>query len=368
MGINGHEHNGFLNNGHEPEPGPAVVRLSDVQPGQTAECFGLLVKVTSSKTKADKPYYLCQFRDRRVIRDAPVWHDSPMFAHAVNWADGQPYRLRVDCSMHPRFGLQFTLLSVRPVTESDAAEGYDFNDLVESSHRKLSEMWESLQRVIHSCIDDEPVRRLVVELLEANRDLFGRMPAASTLHHSFTSGLIEHVCSMARVASMVAKHYSIYYHNLNPPLNRSVVVAGAILHDIGKLRELEYHPAEAKYTKEGSLIGHIVLGRDMVREAARKVPDFPEETLLLLEHVILSHHGKREFGAPVLPSTIEALIVSFVDDLDAKVNIVARELQRPDAGPGAFTDKLWALDNRRMYRGIPLEPTTGDDQDEIAPA
>ncbi len=109
-------------------------------------------------------------------------------------------------------------------------------------------------------------------------------------------------------------------------MNRGLIVAAAILHDIGKLRELEYHPVEARYTKEGTLIGHVLMGRDMVREAAAKIEGFPEELLLCLEHAILSHHGKREFGAPVAPATLEALIVSFVDDLDAKVNMVAQKV------------------------------------------
>ena len=132
-------------------------------------------------------------------------------------------------------------------------------------------------------------------------------------------------------------------------------MAAAILHDIGKLRELDYHPVEAKYTKEGQLIGHVLIGRDLVREAARKIDGFPEETLLLLEHAILAHHGKREFGAPIVPLTLEALLVSYVDDLDAKMNIAARDrlLSHTD---GEFTDKVYALDNRRFYKGIPGEP------------
>ena len=105
-------------------------------------------------------------------------------------------------------------------------------------------------------------------------------------------------------------------------------MAAIVLHDIGKLRELEYHPCEARYTKEGRLIGHILMGRDMVREAARSIEGFPEETLLLLEHAILAHHGKHEFGAPVLPQTMEAILVSYIDDLDAKMNIVARQRMR----------------------------------------
>src|SRR5262249_15540464 len=143
-----------------------------------------------------------------------------------------------------------------------------------------------------------------------------------------------------------------YYDKLDPPLNRGVVIAATILHDIGKLRELEYHPVEARYTKEGRLIGHILMGRDMVREAAHRINGFPEDMLLRLEHAILAHHGKREFGAPVLPQTLEALLVSHIDDLDAKMNIAANVLMKAGMADG-FTDRVYALDNRQFYKGLP---------------
>jgi 3'-5' exoribonuclease len=159
---------------------------------------------------------------------------------------------------------------------------------------------------------------------------------------------------MTRVASFLADHYAKYYDHLSPPLNRGIVIAATVLHDIGKLRELEYHPVEARYTKEGRLIGHILMGRDMVRDAARQIEGFPEDLLLRLEHAILAHHGRREFGAPVLPQTLEALLVSHIDDLDAKMNIVARELIRSEAADG-FTERVFALDNRQFYKGLPEE-------------
>jgi 3'-5' exoribonuclease len=164
---------------------------------------------------------------------------------------------------------------------------------------------------------------------------------------------------MTRVAMFLADHYAKYYCELNPPLNKSIVIAAAILHDIGKLRELEYHPVEAKYTKEGQLIGHVLIGRDMIREAAAKIEGFPEETLLLLEHAVLSHHGKREFGAPILPQTLEALLVSYIDDLDAKLNMVVKGQMTGDPAE-PFTAKIWALDNRRFYRGQPIEEPPSD--------
>jgi 3'-5' exoribonuclease len=136
-------------------------------------------------------------------------------------------------------------------------------------------------------------------------------------------------------------------------------MAAAILHDIGKLRELKYDPVETRYTTEGRLIGHVMFGRDMVHEAAGKIEGFPPETLMLLEHAILAHHGKKEFGAPILPQTLEALLVHHIDELDAKMNMVARK-RLSSTTDDAFTDYVKALDNRRFYKGIPAEGP-GDD-------
>ena len=182
-----------------------------------------------------------------------------------------------------------------------------------------------------------------------------RCTTASAAAWSSTSG------ASPGSALFLIKHYAEYYDTLNPPLDRDVIVAAAILHDIGKLRELDYHPVEAKYTKHGTLIGHIVLGRDMIRDKAREIGDFPEETLLLLEHAILAHHGRMEFGAPKEPSTIEALIVHYADEIDAKINAVASERMRSTTEE-EFTGKIWAVEqpdrSTRASRSRPRPTTT----------
>lgn len=338
-----------------------VVRLSDLTDGQEAICFAALVKKSLGQSKKGEPFVKCYFRDKRTTVEAPVWSNHRFLQQAPLWPDGLAYRLHVRASFKGVYGLQLDLIDIRPAVDEDEAEGFDFADLVESTERSIPELWKALHKCIDESIDDPHVRTLVLHLLDENGSLFRKIQAASNFHHSYTGGLLEHVWSMTRIASFLATHYARYYPKLNPPLNRSVIVAAAILHDIGKLRELEYHPVEARYTKEGCLIGHVLMGRDMVREAARQIEGFPEETLLLLEHAILAHHGKREFGAPILPQTVEALIVSYIDDLDAKINIVVRELQRSGKTSDAFTDKVFALDNRRMYRGIPVESAEPDD-------
>lgn len=331
-----------------------VIKLSDLVDGQEAVCYAALVRKTKGMTKSNQPFVKCVFRDKRSTVEAPLWSDHRFLKDAESWTEGSPYRLQVRGKFDIRYGMQVDLLGIRPASDDDARDGYDFYDLVEEGQIPADELLKKLYQLIETHIDHVHLRRLVETILDAQRDLFKKMPAAQTFHHSYTSGLLEHVWSMTRIGCFLADHYAKYYEKLDPPLSRSVVMAATILHDIGKLRELAYHPVEARYTTEGRLIGHILIGRDMVREAARQIEGFPEDVLLRLEHAILSHHGKREFGAPVLPQTLEALLVSHIDDLDAKMNIAARSLMRSGADD-EFTEKIYALDNRQMYRGLSEE-------------
>ncbi len=344
------------------ENGTEVVRLSELIDGQEAQCFAALVKKVRGKTYKNETFLKCYFRDKFVTLEAPVWADSRFLKQAETWGEGLAYRLHVRASLSPKYGLQLEIINIRPAVEADAVDGYNFFDLVESSERDPDDLLAKIREIIEKCIDEVPLKTLVVNLLDDNAELFKKMPAAQSFHHSYTSGLIEHVWSMTRVAQFLAGHYAKYYRHLNPPLNKGVVVAATVLHDIGKLRELDYHPVEAKYTTEGCLIGHVLMGRDMVREAARRIEGFPEETLLQLEHAILAHHGRKEYGAPILPQTIEALLVSYIDDLDAKMNIAAKH-RLSSTTKDAFTDKVYALDNRRFYKGIPIEPDNDEDLD-----
>jgi 3'-5' exoribonuclease len=331
-----------------------VVKLSELTDGQEAVCFAALVKKVRGTTYKNETFLKCYFRDKYVTLEAPLWADSRFLKQAETWAEGAAYRLHVKAGLKPRYGLQLEILNLRPAVEGDAAEGYNFFDLVESTDRDPDDLYRKVQDCVEKSIDEPRLKRLVLTLLREHADLFKKMPAAQSFHHGYTGGLLEHVWSMTRVASFLAEHYAKYYHQLDPPLNKGVIIAATVLHDIGKLRELTYHPVEAQYTTPGCLIGHVLMGRDMVREAARAIDGFPEQTLLELEHAILAHHGRREFGAPIVPQTIEALLVSYIDDLDAKMNIAARGLIKSTTD-GEFTDKLYALD-RRFYKGVPASP------------
>lgn len=335
-----------------------IVPLSQLQHGQEAICFAALVRKDVGTDKHGNPFVKCHFRDRYVERVAPLWWSNAFREQAEHWREGDAFRIRAKGLMLVKFGFQLELVDIRPVAPEDEADGYNYFHLVESSHRDPEEMLRSVRLCVDKFIEEEPLRLLVHRVLDEHKPLFSRMPAAQAMHHNYTAGLLEHVWSMTRLAGFVADHYARYYQELNPPINKGIIVAACVLHDVGKIVELDYHPVEAKYTTRGKLIGHVLLGRDLVRDLAREIPDFPEETLLLLEHAILAHHGKEEFGAPKPPQTIEALIVHYIDDLDSKVNAVARKLIAASVSdnPEPFTDRVFAMNNRAFYRGTPLPP------------
>jgi 3'-5' exoribonuclease len=340
----------------------AIVRLSDLVDGQEGEFFAALVKKEGGTDKNGNPFVRCHFRDKRVTRIAPLWSSDPLLAEATHWPLYSAYRLRAKGENSSKFGPQIKVFECREVVADDVHDGYDFFDLVEGSKYPPGSCFAQILGFVDKHIKKPLLARLVREILEEHAELFQKMPAAASLHHGFSGGLVEHIWSVTRVCTFLIRHYAEYYDTLNPPLDRDVIVAAAILHDIGKLRELKYHPIEARYTKLGTLIGHVVLGRDMIRDKAREIGDFPEETLLLLEHAILSHHGRLEYGAPKEPSTLEALIVHYADEIDAKINAVAAERMRSTT-EDEFTGKIFAVDNRRFYKGIPVESPGDDDLD-----
>jgi len=222
--------------------------------------------------------------------------------------------------------LQLIVENIRRVhAEQDRKEGFREEDCVMSSARPVEEMWTELQERA-AAVRNPFIKRLLDAIVAANVTRLRIWPAAQTLHHAYRGGFLEHVLQMAAVGDMLATAYQA---------NADVILAGVVLHDIGKLQELDYDLATS-YSREGRLLGHIMLGTKVVSDAAAAIEGFPPDLLTEIQHLILSHHGRLEFGSPVTPMTVEAFILSFVDDLDAKINMV-RQAIRDDSGDGEFT-------------------------------
>jgi 3'-5' exoribonuclease len=209
--------------------------------------------------------------------------------------------------------------------EQDRAHGFREEDCILCAPRSPDAMWDELQQRITG-VSDPGIRVLLARIAADHEAQLRIWPAAQTVHHAYRSGLLEHILQIARAGQALAEIYEA-----DPDL----VFAGAMLHDIGKLRELEYDVVPS-YSREGNLVGHVAIGLTMVREASAGVSALTDERRAEIEHLVASHHGSKEFGSPVEPMTVEAFILSMVDDLDAKLHQVRRHLAT-DEGGGEFT-------------------------------
>jgi 3'-5' exoribonuclease len=313
------------------------VALCEVGVGETAEFFAAVTARDKRMTKGKppKPYYHLEFCDRKRRVAARVWCDSETFEQCDRaWTVGM--HLFVHARHDPEWN-QMTVLTARPVRDQDRKEGYDPGLLVPSTRFNVDEMFDEIVEIARK-IGDEPLRDLVMYLLTKNEEKFKLHPAAERAHHAYRGGLLEHTLSVAQNGLMLIEKYRKYYEDFNPPLNKDLVVAGCILHDIGKLVELESTGDVIHYTKPGILVGHIIVGRDMVRDAAREVGGLDPELLLMLEHIVLSHQYMKEWDSPKEPAFPEALLVHFADDIDAKMNMYVTILEGAPDG-AEFSDQ-----------------------------
>lgn len=184
-------------------------------------------------------------------------------------------------------------------------------------------------------IEDKDIKLIVEELLE-NEDFF-IYPAAKAIHHAHIGGIAEHVLSMLRVADGLIPHYN---------LDQDLMIAGIIIHDYGKLRELEC--LGLTYSVEGNLIGHLQIGFELIHEVMLKYGIVSSEKTMLLKHMIIAHHGRLEYGSAKEPMTVEAYVLSMIDELDAKLNYIDKSLQ--NVSPGEISFPLNAFDRRRFYK------------------
>ena len=314
-----------------------VTDLAALEEGKNFDGFFLVLSKQHRTTKTNKAYLSLMLADKTGQLEARVWEpgDSRI---AKDFDKGDIVKVRGCCSrFEDRLQVkidQLRLAQPGEVEKSDMlpATGYDVNDL-----------WRQLGNFIEGMSNSDLKALLRAILSDAGiAAAYREAPAARQLHHAWLGGLLEHVVSLLRLGDRVAAHY--------PLLDRDLLLTGVILHDIGKIRELSWEIG-FDYTIEGVLLGHIQMGVDLVEKAIAGLPNFPERLRTLVLHLILSHHGKLEFGSPKLPMIPEALVLNFIDDLDAKMQAVISEFDksaREGRGPNELTGRVWSLDNRQL--------------------
>lgn len=236
--------------------------------------------------------------------------------------------------------VQLVLSTIRRVNpDQDRQHGFREEDAILSAPRPIDDMWAELQEHLRGVKNDH-IRILLNRITTDHEAQLRIWPAAQQIHHAYRGGFLEHITKMAETGRFLARAYGA---------NEDLVLAGVVLHDIGKLQELAYEGGAGSYTRDGNLIGHIGLGMMMVREACNGISGFPVELRAQVEHLIASHHGIREHGSPVEPKTIEAFILASIDELDAKLNQVRKAIAE-DPSDDEFTSWNKRL-GRVLYKG-----------------
>jgi 3'-5' exoribonuclease len=213
-------------------------------------------------------------------------------------------------------------IKVKKVRRATAGE-FELSDFVPQSERDIGEMWAELEGWVASFSD--PDLKALLEAFLTDEEIARQLrqaPAAKGLHHAWIGGLLEHILSLMAMCELAVQRY--------PEVNRDLLLTGVALHDIGKLRELSWGTS-FDYTLEGQLLGHITIGIGMIEQKIAGIPNFPAAKRLLVEHLVLSHHGEYEYGSPKLPMTAEAILLHYLDNLDAKMQTVRNELKRAEA-------------------------------------
>jgi 3'-5' exoribonuclease len=310
----------------------------------TVTTYFVLSSMQVRDKKQGGQYLALIVSDRTGSLEARMWDDV---ADPIAFcSEGCYVKVQGDISKYNgRF--QITLKKLRLAADSEI----DPRDFQPATKFDVEEMWGELRGYV-SAFRNEDLKRLVFSFLDDAQigPAFKSAPAAKRLHHAWLGGLLEHVLTLVRVCLAAAPFY--------PEVDPDLLVTGAILHDVGKVRELEWK-SSFSYTLEGQMIGHISIAQGMLREKVLALAPFPEKLAMLVEHMILSHHGKYEFGSPKLPMTPEAILLSALDDLEAKMQALRNEFAASEAagkGPDEVTEWVRSMerslfDSKKFLKG-----------------
>lgn len=299
--------------------------------GEQVDLYLLIKSSTKGIASNGKPFLTLILQDQSGEIEAKLWdcsqHDEENYV-AQNivkiFGDIHHYRGR-------------NQLKIRSIRLAEAHEEVSVHDFVEKAPISQEDMMEKITQYIFE-MKNAKIQRITRHLLKKHQKAFLTYPAATKNHHEFASGLAYHVVSMLDLAKAIASLY--------PSLDKDLLYAGVILHDLGKVTELS-GPFATNYTVEGNLLGHISIMVNEIKEAAKDLQIEGEE-VMVLQHLVLSHHGKAEWGSPKPPMIKEAEILHHIDNIDAKMNMLDRALEK--VKPGEFTERIFALDNRSFYK------------------
>ncbi|WOV83512.1 3'-5' exoribonuclease YhaM [Sporosarcina jeotgali] len=306
-------------------------KLLDHKVGEPVDLFLFIKQSTKGVTQQGSPFMSLVLQDKSGDLEAKLWDTGEEQERLYPAAA----IVRVGGEVHEYRGKnQLRIKSIRP---AKADEGITMSDLVPSAEKSKEELMEELMQFFFE-MKNPQIQRITRHLIKKHQEAFTMYPAATRNHHDYVSGLLDHVVSMLKLSKAVSDLY--------PTLNKDLLYSGVILHDIGKVIELS-GPVAAHYTVEGNLLGHISIMVTEISKAADEL-DISGEEVMLLQHMVLSHHGKEEWGSPKRPMLPEAEMLHYIDNIDAKMNMLNRAMSKTE--PGEFSERIFPLENRSFYK------------------
>ena len=310
--------------------------VKEIKAGDRVDDIFIVSEKNIAYSQKGSPYLNLDLKDRTGEVDGKVWENALAWDKIFKKGDFIHIQAR---ALSFKNAIQLSISGIQKVEDNEI----DIADYLPVAQRDRLEMFSEilkycdqvktpcLSKLLHSFFADEKIA-----------DLFRKAPAAKGLHHTYIGGLLEHTLSVVQLLEMAAGHYEC--------LDRDLLITGGILHDIGKIYEFSYDRI-VEYSDSGRLLGHIVIGLEMIDERIAMIPDFPERMATELRHLIISHHGSLEYGSPKRPKTLEALVVHYIDDLDAKVNAFSEYIKDTDGKEESSWTPYHRLFERYIYRG-----------------
>jgi len=319
--------------------------VANLKPNTQVKDIFLVKSLSIKQKKSGEDFVLMELADRTGVISAVVWDNVNEIRGTINQNDF--VKINGDVGMY-HDSKQLTIRMIKKVEEEEAEP----KDFLPFSPRNFNEMFEQFKKYIEM-IQDKHLHELIDKIFEDKEVLEGFLnaPAATQMHHSYIHGLLEHTLGVIKNCLSLAENY--------PECNRDLLIVGGILHDIGKICEFSYKRS-IQYTMVGRLEGHITIGVEMIEEKLRKMKEFPEETKILLKHIILSHHRLLEYGSPKRPKTLEALVLSYSDIIDAEMHTYITELKKSRENNLLFTNYMKIFE-RQMYVGGKIDNIRPED-------
>lgn len=318
------------------------ILISDIKENQKVDTVFLVKSKSVATGKTGKPYIYLKLSDKTGDIKGYIWDNVERYDGIFETGDFVKIKSRTSVFQSE---LQLSITALEKIDGSEI-DGDMLKLFLKSTPYDINTMFSELSTIINETLSDEYIIALAKKFLD-DEDYVKKlktMPAAKTIHHGYIGGLLEHTLSMLKIGVFLSKHYEKY-------INKDILIISVLLHDVGKTEELSNKNNIAEYSDEGKLLGHIIIGINIINEKINEIPGFPGKLRTMLLHSIASHHGELEFGSPKRPKTIEALLLNAVDNMDAKTNQFIDITESQNAAWSPYSKQLnrYLLNSKIFY-------------------